>query len=208
MPISLGNNASFSSEPELGETLVTDTLPPGVTVISIETSKGTCSQTGSTITCNLGELDPDSTVTIKVKVLVTADASSQICNTAEVDSFLDISDGDNVAIECTQVTRPATPTPTPTPTADENKDKNCKLTELQKLNLEKTSTGGFEDVGTEGIIVGYRKGPDSALVLAPNIKIPDRRCSTSTIQVHQRPHPERGRDRAGSALQGRRRPHR
>ena len=61
---------------------VTDTLPSGVTFVSVNPSAGSCTLSVGTITCNLATLTAGSSVTITL--LVRADEVQQIINTARV----------------------------------------------------------------------------------------------------------------------------
>ncbi|MFQ6023624.1 MAG: CFI-box-CTERM domain-containing protein [Acidiferrobacterales bacterium] len=61
---------------------VTDTLPSGVTFVSVNASAGFCSQSAGTVTCNLGTLTGGNSVTITL--LVTADEVQQVINIASV----------------------------------------------------------------------------------------------------------------------------
>jgi len=62
---------------------VMDTLPQTVTFVSSSASQGTCSGT-DTVTCNLGTINDDGSVT--VTIVVTATASGTFANTASVTS--------------------------------------------------------------------------------------------------------------------------
>jgi uncharacterized repeat protein (TIGR01451 family) len=82
---------------------VTDTLPSGVTFKSATASQGTCTESGGTVTCELGDLAsgaPAATVTIKV----TPQSPGQITNSASVESNEDDpAPGNNTDTETTTV---------------------------------------------------------------------------------------------------------
>ncbi len=92
--------------------VVTDKLPQGVTLVKATPSQGTCTTTGKTVTCDLGQLDaptgtaPDTvndfaTVTLKVRAPQKAGA---IENTADVTSdTTDPTPANNTDTETTQV---------------------------------------------------------------------------------------------------------
>ncbi len=61
------------------DVLISDTLPPGVDFISVETTQGSCDfDPPNFIECNLGILDPGQTVTITVTVRPTEDIAGEI----------------------------------------------------------------------------------------------------------------------------------
>ncbi len=65
-------------------TVITDTLPPGVSYVS---NTAGCTVSGQTLTCNLGEVPSGATRTIEIQVLVEAAAAGQtLSNTAEAKS--------------------------------------------------------------------------------------------------------------------------
>ena len=82
---------------------VTDTLPVGVSVTSITSSQGSCSQSGRTVTCLLDDIDRDSMARITI-VLNPGTTVRPITNTARVSSDLrDPDQSDNIASATTQV---------------------------------------------------------------------------------------------------------
>ena len=83
------------------DVVVKDTLPPGVTLLSVTPSQGTC--TGNApITCNLGNLAVGAEV--QIRIVVRADTLGEICNEAEVtSSSRDPFEGNDRARQCTTV---------------------------------------------------------------------------------------------------------
>jgi uncharacterized repeat protein (TIGR01451 family) len=82
---------------------VTDTLPSSVTVTSITPSQGSCSRSGSTVTCELGSIVRDGNARVTI-VLNPGTAVRQITNTARVTSEpRDPDASDNSATATTQV---------------------------------------------------------------------------------------------------------
>ena len=64
-----------------------DTLPAGVTVTGVATVAGTCDAVaGTTLTCDLGDLADQDTVTVTIDVLVDADRTEALSNTATASS--------------------------------------------------------------------------------------------------------------------------
>ncbi len=61
---------------------VTDTLPAAVTFVSVNPSAGTCTVSGSTVTCNVGTLTGNTSATITLNARV--DVIEEITNTADV----------------------------------------------------------------------------------------------------------------------------
>jgi uncharacterized repeat protein (TIGR01451 family) len=70
--------------------IVTDPLPSELTFDSASTTQGSCSESGGTVTCDLGDLAVDASATITINT--TANAAGTITNTATVSS--DTSDPD------------------------------------------------------------------------------------------------------------------
>jgi uncharacterized repeat protein (TIGR01451 family) len=90
-------------------TVVTDSLPGGVTFVSASTSVGSCSRSGSKVTCELGTVTTtvDRTITIRTSV---KKKSGEMTNSASVGS--DVSDPmpqNNLDSELTRIAKPAAP---------------------------------------------------------------------------------------------------
>ncbi len=68
--------------------IVTDPLPPGETYIGSATTQGSCSASGATVTCAVGDLDNGSAMSIQIlaKLDPAAAVSTPIANTAHVTS--------------------------------------------------------------------------------------------------------------------------
>ena len=64
--------------------MVSDTLPAGVTYVSAATTQGTCSMASGTVSCNVGAMNNNATVT--VTIVVTPTAAGTLSNTALVSS--------------------------------------------------------------------------------------------------------------------------
>jgi len=120
-PVQVGNNLTYtitimnlSPRPTFGVQM-TDTLPTGVTFVSVTPSQGSCSGT-STITCNLSDIGGLGSVT--VTVVVTPTAAGTISNTATCTAFSpETNPSNNTDTELTTVNPPTTPSPTATATA-------------------------------------------------------------------------------------------
>ncbi|PSR18743.1 hypothetical protein C8255_05840 [filamentous cyanobacterium CCP3] len=81
---------------------VTDPLPGGVTFVSATPAQGSCSQSGGTVTCNLGTIAPSGSVAIAIQV--TPQISGILTNTATVASTNDSDTANNTATQQTTVT--------------------------------------------------------------------------------------------------------
>jgi len=87
---------------------VTDALPSGVTFVSATASVGSCSESGGTVTCDLGTMTAETV--IGIVITATADGAGEYSNTAEVASDVaDPNPGDNSATETTGAVDPPEP---------------------------------------------------------------------------------------------------
>ncbi|MFV0461489.1 MAG: hypothetical protein ACK5MT_22270 [Actinomycetales bacterium] len=77
--------------------VVTDALPPGTTLVSAQTPSGTCTQTGTDLSCDLGDLVKGQVATIALNLLLGADlGGTDLTNTARIASqTTDPAAGDN-----------------------------------------------------------------------------------------------------------------
>jgi uncharacterized repeat protein (TIGR01451 family) len=81
-----------------------DTLPTNVQFVSATSPAGSCAQTGSTVTCNLGDLSNGTSVT--VTIIVTPKKAGSLTNTAQVNSISsDPNATNNIDTEQTTVVR-------------------------------------------------------------------------------------------------------
>jgi uncharacterized repeat protein (TIGR01451 family) len=88
---------------------LTDTLPSGVAFVSATPGTGTCSQSAGTVSCNIGSLALNGSVT--VKIVVSPSAAGNITNTAKVaGSTSDSTTTNNTASVTTTVTAASTST--------------------------------------------------------------------------------------------------
>ncbi|MET0714701.1 MAG: DUF11 domain-containing protein [Mycetocola sp.] len=87
-------------------TVVTDTLPPGVTFVSAAPTIGTATQSGGVVTWNLGNVDPDDPVrNLTVTVKVNPQTTGSLTNSATVtSSTADPDASNNLASSTTAVT--------------------------------------------------------------------------------------------------------
>ncbi len=91
-----------NSTDEASGVTVTDTLPGGVTLVSASAGAGSCSESGGTVTCDLGTLTGGNSVTITLRV--TADKVQKVTNTASVSlNELDPNLGNNSASDETRI---------------------------------------------------------------------------------------------------------
>jgi uncharacterized repeat protein (TIGR01451 family) len=95
---------------DAGDVMVTDTLPSQVSYVSATPSAGTCQKAGSTVTCDLGQINASASasVTITVKAAKNGTAS----NTATLTSADDTNPANNLDTETTVINKKtATPKP-------------------------------------------------------------------------------------------------
>ena len=88
---------------DAGTVLVTDTIPASTTFVSATPSRGSCSQAGGVVSCNLGALQRlrDATVTLTVEA---GDQPTTVVNRAHVaGSVLDTIPGNDAAADTTTV---------------------------------------------------------------------------------------------------------
>jgi uncharacterized repeat protein (TIGR01451 family) len=84
------------------EVRATDAVPTGTSFVSVNPSQGSCSESGGTVTCDLGSLASASTASFTLTV--TANQAGQVTNTANVSSDVDDPDSsNNAATEMTAV---------------------------------------------------------------------------------------------------------
>jgi uncharacterized repeat protein (TIGR01451 family) len=107
-PVTVGNNLTYTivvsnNGPETGTGVtLTDTLPSSVTYVSATSTQGTCTRSGSTVTCNIGTLANGASTT--VTIIVTPTAAGTITNTASVTcNETDTNSGNNTATATTTV---------------------------------------------------------------------------------------------------------
>jgi uncharacterized repeat protein (TIGR01451 family) len=72
---------------------VTDTLPPGMTFVSAQSSQGSCTETGGTVTCLVGAMPVDDVVDITIELMPTAEGA--VTNRASVTGDGADPDGEN-----------------------------------------------------------------------------------------------------------------
>ena len=83
---------------------LTDPLPANVQFVSAASTAGSCTQTGSMVACNLGDLNNGSTVT--VTIIVTPKKVGTLTNTVQVNSISsDPNSANNTDTEATTVVR-------------------------------------------------------------------------------------------------------
>lgn len=87
---------------------VTDPLPSRVSYVSATPSSGTCEKSGSTVTCDLGQVN--ATASASVTIMVKASKSGTASNTASLTSADDTNAANNLDTETTLVNKkPAAP---------------------------------------------------------------------------------------------------
>jgi uncharacterized repeat protein (TIGR01451 family) len=79
-----------------------DVLPPEVTYIVAVPTQGTCTESGGTVTCDLGTIPAGGTVMVEITVQIDVATSGEICNVVEVDALeTDPNPDNNTDRECT-----------------------------------------------------------------------------------------------------------
>jgi uncharacterized repeat protein (TIGR01451 family) len=113
-PVTAGQNLTYTitvTNPnatgggDASNVVVTDTLPAGVDFVSA--TGGTCSHNGSTVTCNLGQVNAATTAT--VTIVVKTKKEGTLTNTASVSSPEDAILANNSATAQTTVVKAAAP---------------------------------------------------------------------------------------------------
>ncbi len=95
--------------------VLTDTLPDGVTLVSVTPTQGTCTVVGRTVTCDLGDIPNGQTASIALVVTVdVAGVNLQLLNAGVATSGQFDTDGSNNAARITTGGQPAAPSPAAT----------------------------------------------------------------------------------------------
>jgi uncharacterized repeat protein (TIGR01451 family) len=88
--------------------VTTDTLPGQVSYVSATPSAGTCQKSGSTVTCDLGQLNAGATATVTIQVKAAKNGTAS--NTASLTSANDTNAANNIDTETTVINKkPAAP---------------------------------------------------------------------------------------------------
>lgn len=108
-PVVSGSNFTYTIQVrnqganDASAVVVTDTLPSQVDYVSSATTAGSCSRTGNTVTCNLGQVNAGVTVTATIVVKARKDGTAS--NTASVTSVDDTTPANNQDTETTVITK-------------------------------------------------------------------------------------------------------
>ena len=87
-PVTLGNNITYTvtmtnnGPPDTTGVTLTDTLPGSATFVSASSTQGICNEVDGIVTCSVGDLAKEDTVTVEIVVTTTAEGT--ITNTASV----------------------------------------------------------------------------------------------------------------------------
>ena len=110
-PVTAGNNLTYTvvvanSGTTSTSVTLTDNLPGGVTFVTSTASQGSCSESGGTLSCSLGDLsnNASSTVTIVVIPMAAGTITNSVTTTS---ATLDVNGANNVTSETTTVSGPA-----------------------------------------------------------------------------------------------------
>ena len=142
-PVSVGSNLTYTlvvsnKGPGVAHgAALSDSLPTGVTFVSVATTRGSCSFAAPRVSCSFGSLNVGATAT--VTIVVRVDQAGTIVNTAGVATTMpDPNVGDNqVAVTVTTAQGPFTPPATPE---------------------EPVATGCVLTTGTPSVFAGVRSG--------------------------------------------------
>ena len=85
-------------------TVVTDRIPDGTTLVGVKTSQGSCTSVGQVVTCSIGTVQPGALATVVITAKVAADRTGTLTNAATVLSPDESDPSDNVAQATTPVT--------------------------------------------------------------------------------------------------------
>jgi uncharacterized repeat protein (TIGR01451 family) len=95
---------------DAGDVMTTDILPSQVTYVSATPSAGTCQKSGSTVTCDLSQVNASASAS--VTITVKASKSGTASNTASLTSSDDTNATNNLDTETTVINKkPSTPKP-------------------------------------------------------------------------------------------------
>lgn len=115
-PVTVGDTFAYvltvknEGSNDAGDVITTDTLPSKISYVSTTPSAGTCSKSGSKITCDLGQVDMGASASVTITVKATDDGT--ISNTASLTSADDTNAANNLDTETTVINkRPRTPRP-------------------------------------------------------------------------------------------------
>lgn len=91
----------------LDDVRLSDTLPPSLQYVSATPNQGTCSESGGTVTCDLGRLERRAQAT--VRILVSAHSEGIVTNTVEVTAMGDRGEMTGAASVSTTIAAPPPP---------------------------------------------------------------------------------------------------
>ncbi len=95
---------------------MTDTLPPGVDFVSVKTSRGSCSESGGTVICEIGNINTVSQESLltSVDITVRPQANGAIANYAQISGGqVDPNTSNNISLITTNVVGGGDPRPGP-----------------------------------------------------------------------------------------------
>ena len=81
---------------------ITDTVPAGLTILSVTTTRGTCAPpAGQDVTCDIGTLTPGQSATVTISVEADGSVCDEVTNQAEVTgNFTTLDDDTTVQLTC------------------------------------------------------------------------------------------------------------
>jgi uncharacterized repeat protein (TIGR01451 family) len=142
-PVAVGNTLTYTlvianaGPDDAQNVVVTDTLPAGVTLISVTPSQGQCVGT----TCNLGTIAVGGQASIVVVVSVNDGTTGPLLNFTRVSSDTpDPNPSNNTDEELTEITSTLTPTSTPTSTPTPTPTPTSTSTPTSRTSTSKAPT--------------------------------------------------------------------
>lgn len=159
-PVTVGTNFSYTIAVkneglnDASAVTVTDTLPSQVGYVSATPSAGTCTKSGSKVTCNLGQVNTATSASISI--VVKASSSGTASNTASLTSVDDTNAANNQDTETTTINK--------VPSAPKTKTKKGKGSKLTCATPTIVGTNGND-------VIQGTNGADSILGLGGNDQI-------------------------------------
>lgn len=97
-------SATNAGSSQAGSVVATQTLPPGITFLSVSSATGTCARAGSLVTCNFGTIGAGATASAVVQVLAAVGGVTLVSNADVVSDTPDPNAANNTTTRTTAVT--------------------------------------------------------------------------------------------------------
>jgi uncharacterized repeat protein (TIGR01451 family) len=96
-------SATNAGSSQAGSVVATQTLPPGITFLSVNSATGSCARAGSLVTCNFGTVGAGATASAVVQVLADVGGVTLVSNADVVSDAPDPNAANNTATRTTAV---------------------------------------------------------------------------------------------------------